>query len=416
MTFKKESFDYLIRDYRFKPKETMKGPGIRYLTFYEKDKTLLVSNISNDGKVHLINFSDGTFRTLKVHNASVRKIRVFNDDIITGSWDGSVCISDYNTLQPKMRFTERTMGRCPYFNVSMDGKYLYSFSYDSDVVVQGVANRVRKWCLKSGKLLKRVDASTEVKGSPRSGSIIVHENRYFVCSDSGYFRVFDSKTDQLLKDIVMDVNFRTMTAFFRHGLLLASDWNGFLHFFDLKSNTMNYRLKLASREMLSIRIHPMFPDVIITACANGIIKFWQYPEFELLSMVYVGGADPWSMVFVNNNLLVTGNHFGEIMIYDIHDVLDVRLKGKILLSDTSFLVQPEGSKQFYTNDLSVLDVIREPEQTIVTGKQAEYLLGQGNSLMALRELFGIEDNLSGLLNDNSGFIPLIPETSGYQAM
>jgi WD40 repeat protein len=228
--FRKESHEFLMKDYLIALKEGFPGLGIRYITYHEPDQTLLISNISN-GRLHLLNLATGSYRWFEHHKTTIRKIKYFRGEILTSSWDGSVRATHYHTLKERLVMTEKNMGRCPYFNISPDGKYLYSFSYDSDVVPFGLMNTVRKWSLKTGKLVSELAASGEQKGSARSGTIIIHNGLLYVCGDSGYFRIFDAATERLIKEINEDANFRSMTSLIHHGYLLASDWNGGSSFF-----------------------------------------------------------------------------------------------------------------------------------------------------------------------------------------
>jgi len=403
-SYLRESFDHLTRDYVYKLKAGYPALGIRYLHYYERDHTLLASNITN-ARVHLLNISTGNFRSFLNHSATVRKIRVFNGEIYTSSWDGSVRATNYHTLQEKMRLTERSMGRCPFFNISPDGRYLYSFTYDSDVIPLGVANSVRKWDLRTGKLQMIVAASTEQKSYRKSGSIIFYENRLYVSCNSGFFRIFDLNSGRLIKEMSTSADFRSMTAMFHHQYLLASDWDGYIHFLNLKTNRFDHMVKCHNTDILCMRLHPRNPDIIFTSSSDGVIKVWKMPGFILLNTILVDSSDLWSMVFINDHLL-TGNIDGEIRVYDINDLSNIRYKGRIVLSDRSFVAQATGSRMFYTNDISAMEVYKEPD-AVVSGKESEYLLDQGNNLMALRELLGVEDTLNGLPSGKHHFMPLL---------
>jgi WD40 repeat protein len=408
ISIRKEQFSFITRDIRYKLKEGFPGSGIRYLHYYEKDTTLIISNISN-GRVQLLNLSTGGFRSFVNHTATVRKIRMYNGEIVTSGWDGSVRFTNYFTLNQRLVLTDRTMGRCPFFNISTDGRYLFSFSYDSDLIPLGVANSVRKWSLINGKLLKVLAASTEIKGTPRSGSVMIHRGRLYVCGDSGFFRVFDMETGVLIKEIKTDSDFRSMTSLIHHHYLLASDWEGYIHFFNLENNCIEFKKKCHRTDILCVRVHPKNPDIIITSSTDGVIKFWGMPGFALINTILANHNDIWSMVFINDRL-VAGNIDGEIGIYDISDVRKIQWKGSLFISDQSFVVQALGSKMFFTNDISTMEVYSEKEKQKIAGKEAEYLLDQGNNLLVMRELFGIKDRLNGHLFGGADFIPLLPES------
>jgi WD40 repeat protein len=410
ISYKKQSHEYLTREYSFRLKENFPALGIRYLHYNAKDQSLLISNTSN-GRVHILNLSTGNFRWFMNHRTTVRKIRVFNNEIFTSSWDGSVCISNYSTLIKKLILTEGTMGRCPFINISPDGKFLYSFSYDSDVSPIGAFNAIRKWSLKTGKLLKVMQASGYQRSTCRSGSIIILRNRLYVCSDNGYFRIFDSRTGKMIKSFNIECDFRMMTSIVKYNYILVPDWNGFIHFFNLIKNNFDFKLKCHNTDIMCIRVHPNNPEIIITSSADGVIRFWEMPGFDLLHSIEVNHQQLWSMVFVNNRLVISTTD-GEIRIYNIADLFDIRLAGRIVLSDHSYVVQACDSKMFYTNNIFSLEVFRAIDDAKITGKESEYLLGQSNSLMVLRELFGIEDWMNGLLSGKVNYIPQLKESFG----
>lgn len=399
----RESFDHLTSDCHYMLMPDYPSLGIRYLHYHASDHTLIICNIHH-GQVHLLNLLTGYFRSFFPHKASVRKARVFNGSIYTSSWDGTVRISHYHSLIETMTLTDRTMGRCPFFNISPDGAHLYSFSYDSDMIPMGVANSVRKWCLGTGRLINLMAASAEQKSTRRSGSIIFYGDRLYVCSNSGYFRVFDIKTGLLVKDVPTHADFRAMMALFHYGYILASDWDGNIHFFNVETLKVDHILKCHNAEMLCMRLHPHNPDIIFTSSFDGVIKVWRMPGFELLGSVLTGHDQLWSMVFVNDRLL-SGNNDGEIRVYDIGDLLNLKYLGRIVISGKSFVAQSLISKKFYTNNIADMEIYRadgpQPGQ-----KEKDYLLGRGNSLEVLTGMFGL-DALSSNMTGNAPFIPLL---------
>jgi WD40 repeat protein len=410
VAYKNKSFDNFTKEYQFKLNKNFLGLGIRYLHYFEKDNTLLISNISN-GIVHLINLSNGSFRSFLNHTATVRKIRIFNNEIITSSWDSTVRVTNYLSMKQRLKLTDRTMGRCPFFNISPDGKYLFSFTYDSDVVPLGVANTVRKWSFESGNLLRVVSASTDYKNERRSGSIIMYADKLYVCCDNGYFRIFKMQSGRLIKQINTEADFRSMTSLFHYHYLLASDWDGYVHFFNLKYNRIDFKIKCHNTDILCIRVHPKRPDIIITSSMDGVIKFWKMPGFELIKSIEIDHSDLWSMVFINDRLAI-GNADGEICIYDIRDIDNIQFKGRLVLAERSYVVQAIGTKMFFTNDLSKMEVYRDKEADKIEGKESLHLLSQSNNIMVLRELFGMEDNTHGQLNDHFKFMPLLQDSFG----
>ena len=404
VSYLKESFEHATMDCHYRLKPDFPSLGLRYLHYYEQDHTLIMANIHH-GKVYLLNLLTGNFRSFLVHNQSVRKVRMFNGEIYTSSWDGSVCATNYYTLKNRIRFTDRTMGRCPFFNINPEGTYLYSFSYDSDIIPLSMANSVRKWNMKTGNLEHLMAASTEQKSGRRSGSIIFYKNRLYVSCNSGYFRIFDQKTGGLIREIHGNADYRSMMALFHHNYLLASDWDGYIHFLNLKTNRIDFVLKCHNTDILSMRIHPYDRDVIFTSSYDGVIKVWKMPGFVLLNTIITAHTDLWSMVFINDRLVI-GNVDGEISVYDIKDLLSIKFLGRLVLSDKAIVAQAMGVKQFYTNNPSAMEVYREDEG-VIEGKDAEYLADQGNNLMVLRDLFGIEEADGDIHGNKWGFTPLL---------
>ncbi len=180
MKYENDFRDKYSNEYDIRLAGNFGGLSLRYVYFYEKDKTLLISNTSN-GNVHLINLQTGSFRTFANHRTTVRKIAVLNNDIITSSWDGTICFSNYYSLKPVKILKDKYMGRCPYFNVTPDKRFLLSFTYDSDKIPEESGNVLRKWSLKTGKVLKNVKASDEMYSSCKSGAVLIHRNRIYTC-------------------------------------------------------------------------------------------------------------------------------------------------------------------------------------------------------------------------------------------
>lgn len=406
--YRNEWLEYLSGDYEFHLREDFSWPPIRYLHYYEKDHTLLVANTSN-GSVMVINLNTGSSRIFNNHNTTVRKIAVLKNRIITASWDGTICLSDYYTLKPQMILSDKHMGRCPYFNITADQRFLLSFTYDSDKIPGETGNVLRKWSLKTGKVLQKAPASHEMYSSCKSGSILIHKNRIYTCSDSGYFKVFDSRRYDTILQVKNNINFRTMTAFFDYNYILASDWNGNMHFFNIRSNRFERQVKCHTGDLYCIRRHPGNPEVVITASSNGTVKFWQLPAFVEISSILTGSIDLWSMVFINGHL-VMGNINGNILVYEISDPENVVYKGSMALSGNRFVAFPALAGSFYTNDLSSLELHRKSGDRMVDPRESEYILGKLNNIKALKELFGQLDERDRLLVEDFRFLPQLSES------
>jgi WD40 repeat protein len=189
---------------------------------------------------------------------------------------------------------------------------------------------------------------------------------------------------------------------------------GDLHFFNMSTNTFDYKVKASNSGIYCIRVHPDNPNIIFTSSSDGVIRVWEMPGFNLVNTIIVGHHDLWSMVFINNRLL-TGDIDGEIRVYDIKDLSNILLKGRLVISNGVFVAQVPESPMFYTNDLNVMEIYRKSDMEKITGKNGEHILGQSNRLSVLRELFGIEDGMPALTDNSLRFAPQIAENAGMNS-
>ncbi len=236
------------------------------------------------------------------------------------------------------------------------------------------------------------------------------ETGYTPASDSGYFRVFDGRTYDLIYNKPDGPNFRTMVSLFDYNYILASDWSGNIHFFNIRTNRFDARIKSHNGDVYCVRRHPVIPDIVITSSSNGSIRFWKMPGFLEVNYIHTQKPDLWSMAFINDHLAV-GNIDGEVMVYDISDPGNVHYKGKISLSQHSFVAQPVNSNLFFTNNKSKLEVRRKSDNSRILGKEAEYVLDKQNDLKAFKELFGLKNDEEALYNKNIRFIPQFSENA-----
>ena len=133
------------------------------------------------------------------------------------------------------------------------------------------------------------------------------------------------------------------------------------------------------------------------------------PGFELINTIKSNYSDIWAFTFVND-LLVSSNINGEVIIYDIDDLTNIKIKGRLsIFEDNAFVTQITDSKMFFTNDLSKMEVSYEYKTTPVNKIEAQYILEQNNNFKVLRDLFNIEDDVNQFQMLNSAYIPQIPE-------
>jgi WD40 repeat protein len=405
-----DGFGFATKNVSYRMKNNFRRPGIRFLTWYDKDKTLLVSNVHN-GQVQLLNLLSGKLRHFKSHFRTVRRVKVVDEEIITASWDGSVRISNYYTLEERLKLRCLKMGRCPDFSLTPDGNFLFSFSYDQDVDPANSYNNVRQWCLKTGTLHNIFPASSCKTGTSFSGSSIYHNNRLYVASDSGFYRAFSLETGSLIAELRFNTDFRTMIGLPHYNCMLACDWEGNIYLLNMLTHQPDMKVKAHSHDIYCLREHPLRKGNIFTADKFGMVNIWEMPGLRYVNTIDTGMVDVWSMDFLNNRLLVGGNG-GKIMVYDIIDLNRIKYIGSLLIGHDSFVAQVEGSNRYFTNDTSLIEIVNLADNSILEGKEAEYLAGEFNSLKVLRELFGVEDYTNELLNGEMEFIPMLQESFG----
>ncbi len=403
-----DSFSLATKNVSYRLRNNFRRPGIRYLTWYDKDKTLLVSN-NNNGQVQLLNLLTGNMRHIKSHSHTVRRVKVVNEEIITASWDGSVRITNYYTLEERLKLKDLKMGRCPDFTLTSEGSFLFSFSYDHDVDPASAYNNVRQWCLKTGKLHHIFTASPSKTGTISSGSSICYNNRLYVVSDSGFYRVFSLETRSLIAELRFIKDFRTMIGLPHYNCMLACDWEGSIYLLNMLTHQPEMKIKAHSHDIYCLREHPLRKGHIFTSDKYGRVKIWKMPGLRYVNTIDTGMVEVWSMDFLNNRLLAGGSG-GKIMVYDISDLNRIKYIGSVVIGDDSFVARKEGSNRYFTNDARMIEILNLADNSIMEGKEAEYLAGECNSLTVLRELFGIEDHANELLNGKMEFIPMLQES------
>ena len=161
-------------EFRFDIKDTLKNTGTRSICYYKDN--ILVSHVFSN-RVHKINLLTGKISWFDHHGRTVRHIMTSNNEIFTASWDGSVGVTDFNTLTLRLKLTEKGMGRCPHIEISSDSGEIYSYTYDSDKDPERISNTIRTWSLIDGSLKNATMLSGYHLGSRRAGSCIFLKNQ-----------------------------------------------------------------------------------------------------------------------------------------------------------------------------------------------------------------------------------------------
>ncbi len=397
----------LLEDYQVHLKNDISALGIRSLCYDENEHTLIISNIETR-RVHLINLFTGQLRWYDHHEATVRHIFRYQNEIITSSWDGTVRVVNFNTLAERLMLTDRYMGRSPFVTISPEGQYLFSYSYDVEKDSLCQTNIVRKWSYGNGNLIQIFSDTGFHKSGTRSGVCIPIGDRIYIISNSGFLNVFHINSGRLLKANSIAGDFRTMCMVPAFKTIIASDITGHIYLYNLLNDRLFASYRIHGNDITCIKVHPRKPDTFFTCSFDGHVKIWQLPDVKCLHTIEVDHHELWSFTFIKD-LLVVGSTSGYIYFYDISDLSNVFVKGRIFLSDHVYALFPQDSNQFYTSDISILNISRKQDKEIIEGKHAEYLLSLFNSPNVLHELFGQEYEFPGSISTQNRMIRQIPE-------
>jgi len=407
MAWQNDFLKYLLGDYQYRLKNNIPALGIRSLCYDENENTLIISNI-NTRRVHLINLTTGAIRWYDHHEATVRHIVKYQNEIITSSWDGTVRVVDFNTLSERLILTERYMGRSPYVTLSPDGQNIFSFSYDVEKDPSCQTNIVRKWSYRDGKMIQVYTATGPHKSGTRSGVCIPIGNRLYIISNSGFLNVFHIHSGLMIKENSIRRDFRTMCVVPEFNMIIASDVNGHIYLYNLLIDRLYASYRIHKNDITCIKVHPGKPDIVFTCSFDGHVKIWKLPDLKCINTIEIDSHELWTFTFIGE-LLVVGSTSGYIYFYDISNLSTTYMKGKMILSEDMYSVFLKDSNQFYTNDVSIFNVSRKQDDEIITGKQAEYLLNLFNSKNVLHNLFGQENASSESLSTNNKMIRQIPD-------
>jgi WD40 repeat protein len=406
--YKKSFTDSLCEGYRIDLKPGMRNSGTRCIYYYEEEHSLLVSHVSSR-RVHIINLMNGKIRWFDHHGSTVRSLIVCNHEILSASWDGTVCVTNFDSLKLRLILTEKTMGRSPQVRVSPDYKFLYSYTYDSDKNPVIPSNSVRKWSLANGELENVIRLSGYHRSTRRCGSCTIYDNRLYTVSDSGYFQVFDPTTGTKLDEYLIDEELQTLCDTPLYGNLLFAGNKGNLYLFDPSIKRIIKTIKGHDCDVRDMLSRPRMPDILFSISFDGTMKLWKIPEFKLLTSVNVNRNLLWTLTFVNN-LVLTGGEEGDIWIYDTSNTDDIRLKGRLVVYHESYVFLPVESNLFYTNDLTSMIVLQKENGMEVVSQFGEYLLNTCNNFKVMQDLFSPENSDSIRSGINSKNMYQIPQS------
>jgi len=407
VSYQQEFYQSIVNDYKFNLKPGLRIHGTRNLCYHKDSNTLLVSNILN-GRVHLINLSTGQLRWYQHHCTTVRDIKVFRGEILTSSWDGTVRTVNFQTLQERLVMTDRLMGRSPYLTITPDGQYVLAFSYDTDKDHYCNSNKVRMWSLKDGKLVNVFGPIGDYRSTIRSGACLILDKRLYVISNSGNFNIFNLSNGALLSENVLPEDLRSMCLVPAYDQILAGDTSGSIHFYDMHKSRFIRSEKCHRTDVTFMKVHPKHPEILFSCCFDGVLNIWEFPSFRRINSIKVDNDYVWAFRFIGDLLIVAGSG-GDICIYDIRDLNNITMKGKIRIFDTSYVVFKTDSNLFYTNDISIYDVVTVKDDTLIERKKAESLLHSFNNIGVLHEIFSQDEEASVLYISYRQILPQIPE-------
>ena len=405
ISHKKSFADNLSEGYHFKLKDETRNAGTRSVCYYKTEHSLLVSHVWSN-RVHILNLGTGKLRWFDHHGTTVRSVQICNNEIITTSWDGTVCITGFDSLELRLILTEKEMARCPYAAISSDNNFVYSYSYDSDKNPYQTSNTVRKWSLTDGKLEKVIQLPGAHLTRRRCGSCEVHNNRLYVVSDTGYFNIYDCDTGTLLKEDKYNDQLACLCLLPKFNMIALAGGEGNIHLCDLTGHRISSSQYGHIWDISQLVPLQNQPEIMISVGFDGIMNIWRLPSMELIKSVDVHMARLWTVDEVNS-LILTGGEDGVIYIYDIKNLPVIVLKGKLVFSDESYTFFHSELNSFYASDQSRVQVIRNEDGKHIEGQFAEYLINSVCNFKIFKDLFSSESNdLSVLKIENKGFFQI----------
>jgi WD40 repeat protein len=395
----------LCEGHHFRMKCDIGSSGIRSVCYYKTEHSLLVSHVWSN-RVHVLHLGTGKLRWFDHHGTTVRSIQICNNEIITTSWDGTVCITDFDSLKLRLILTEKGMARCPYAAISSDNNFIYSYSYDSDKNPHQTSNTVRRWSLANGKLEKTLRLPGVHMSGRRCGACEVYENKLFIVSDTGHLDIFDCNAGSLVAEFNYNDHLQTLSLLRALNMVAIAGGEGNIYLCETNGRRILQKRKAHQQDISQLLVLPDRPEIILSVCFNGELKFWKLPDLELLEHVKVSGDRLWT-VSVVNDLLLVGGEDGEIRIYDIKNIPGVVFKGKLVFSDESYALFLYGLNSFFTIDQSSIQVIRNTDGNQIEGQFAEYLINSLCNFKIFKDMFCSESPYSyGIPDENKGYFQI----------
>lgn len=386
----KTFIETLCEGYHFEIKDNIKRAGSRSIYYYKTEHSLLVTHFYSS-RVHILDLETGKLRWFDHHGTTVRSVFVCNQEIVTTSWDGTVHVTGFESLEPRLILTEKDMGRCPEAAITPDNKSVFSYSYDSDKNPHLTSNTIREWDLTDGILKRKLQLPGTHLSSRRCGYCSVFDNRLFVVSNSGHLHIYNSATGILLAEDFYNDQLQSLCLLPAFNLLAIAGSEGNIYLCDLLGRRILQKRKVHLHDISQLLVHPDKPEIMVSTSFDGTTKLWKLPELELLASVEASLDRLWTVTTIND-LLICGGDDEETSIYDIKNLSCPVLKGKLVFTDESYAFLPGGSALFFTINKSIMQVRRDEDGTLLEGQLAEYLLNSACNFMILKDLFSNENN------------------------
>jgi WD40 repeat protein len=405
ISYKKSFAENLCEGYHFKLKNDIRNTGTRSVCYYKPEHTLLISHVWSN-RVHILNLGNGELRWFDHHGTTVRSVQICNNEIITSSWDGSVCITDFDSLRLRLILTENDMARCPYAAISPDNNSVYSYSYDSDKNPYQTSNTVRKWSLADGNLVKTLQLPGVHLSGRRCGTCEVIDNRLFIVSDTGHLNIYDCNTWKLIAEFKYKDQLQTLSLLRAFNMVAIAGGEGNIYLCKTNGQRILQKRKAHQQDISQLLSLPGKPEIMVSVCFDGEIKFWRLPDLELLETVKVSRHRLWTVTVVND-LLIAGGEDGDIQLYDIRNIPGVTLKGKLVLSNESYALFHSELNSFFACDQSRIQVFRNEDGNPLKGQFAEYLIYSGCNFKIFKDMFcSASIGSSGLPGGNRGYFQI----------
>ncbi len=387
--------------------------GVRFV-FYDKVNHALIISYANTNRVHVLDLLTLKLRFFDHHGNTVRHINVTNnsEEIVTASWDGSACATNAYDLKLRLKLTCKDSGRSPHATVS--DEHIYTYTYDSDKNIERISNTVRQWSIANGQLINTFILNGTHLASRRCGSCEEYNGLLYTVSDTGYLEVYNINTRELVVQNFFNDLLQALCIIPEYNMLACAGDDGNIHICDLSGRVITRKIKAHQYYISQLFRHPSKPEVLVSVSWDSCCKFWRLPvvksiwkspTLELIGTVKViGESSLWSATIINN-LLICGGERNDIQIFDIQNMAEPIFKGKLVLSAESFALLSDSD--YFTNDLSMMQITNKDKSPINDSKLAEYVLQSNNNFKFFKDLFSSEDKKSEELENNSfGYLQL----------